>query len=139
MVAIWSFYVDWNSGEGFFEDQLVGKKVKIGDTLELMVVEHDQRCKINTIYPQTAEVNFQILRHVNKQHGGCTGVCVSVLKQEMVNLGDAISILDLVSQQSDFRVQRRIKAEANNSDLFALVVSFATSCRKRTVAWSIAP
>ena len=80
MVSIGSFYVDWNSGEGFLVDQLGGKTLKIGDTLELMAVERDQRCKFITIYPETAEGKLRLLRHVNKQHGCCTGVYACVLK-----------------------------------------------------------
>ena len=39
-----NFVVDWDSTGPFFEDSLVGRLVRIGDMLEVMVVKNDARC-----------------------------------------------------------------------------------------------
>jgi len=88
-----NFYIDWDDKDGFYEDQLVGKKIKIGDTVEMMVIEKDPRCKFITIDPETADTNPRILRHVTKKYGGFAGVYAAVLKEGIINAGDRIEIL----------------------------------------------
>ena len=39
-----NFVVDWDSTGPFYEDSLVGRRVRIGDVLEVMVVKNDARC-----------------------------------------------------------------------------------------------
>jgi len=89
-----NFYVDWDDKGGFYEDELVDKKVKIGNTVELMIVERDPRCKFITIHPETAETDPKLLRHVTKAHEGFAGVYAAVLKEGPVNSGDAVTVLD---------------------------------------------
>ena len=88
-----NFYIDWSDKGGFGEDELVGKKIQIGDTVEMMVIEKDPRCKFITIDPETADTNPSILRHVTKNYGGFAGVYAAVLKEGIVNKGDKIVIL----------------------------------------------
>ena len=89
-----NFYVDWSDGGGFYEDELVGKVVKVGDTVELMVVERDPRCKFITIHPETAETDPALLRHVTKEHEGFAGVYAAVIKEGPVKKGDAIALVE---------------------------------------------
>ena len=87
-----NFYVDWESKNGFYEDTLVGKTIKIGHSLEIKVVERDPRCKMITINPDTAEQNRQILRHVNQVHQRCTGVYGLVVRQGLVSKADEVCV-----------------------------------------------
>ena len=68
-----NFYVDWADEGGFYEDELVGRRVTVGDKVELMVVERDPRCKFITIDPETAETTPALLKHVNKTRDGFAG------------------------------------------------------------------
>ncbi len=89
-----NFYVDWKDKGGFFEDELVGKKVKVGDSVELMVLERDPRCKFITIHPETAETDPKLLKHVTRKHEGFAGVYAAVLKEGPVRAGDSIALAD---------------------------------------------
>lgn len=89
-----NFYVDWDSGGGFCENELIGRKLKIGDSLETIVLGPDPRCKVITIDPETAETSPELLRQVARNHGGCAGVFAGVLSEGAVGTGDAIILLD---------------------------------------------
>jgi uncharacterized protein len=89
-----NFYVDWDSGGGFYEDELVDRKLKIGDSLEVMVLGPDPRCKVITIDPDTAETSHKVLSNVARNHGGCAGVFAGVLSEGTVSSGDAIVLID---------------------------------------------
>ncbi len=86
-----NFYVEWdNQDDPYFEFSLVGKTLKIGDRLELAIVERDPRCKMITLDPDTAEASPKVLRHVARNHGGDAGVFAAVLQDGRVNKGDPI-------------------------------------------------
>ena len=86
-----NFYVQWDDQDDpFFEMTLVGKTLKIGDNLELTIVERDPRCKAITLDPDTAETTPRLLRYLAKKHGGNAGVFAAVLQRGRVNKGDPI-------------------------------------------------
>ena len=89
-----NFYVDWADEGGFYEDELVGRRVTVGDAVELMVVERDPRCKFITIHPETAETTPALLKHVNKTRDGFAGVYAAVIREGPVRTGDAIALAD---------------------------------------------
>lgn len=89
-----NFYVDWDSGGGFFENGLVDRKIRIGDRVELMILELDPRCKTITIDPDTAETQPRLLKHVTRKHGGFAGVFAAVLKEGAARTGDGVHLLD---------------------------------------------
>ncbi|NJN20283.1 MAG: MOSC domain-containing protein [Leptolyngbya sp. RL_3_1] len=86
-------YVDWNEDKPY-EIELVGKRLKIGETLEINVLERDPRCKMITLDPDTAEANPQIIKHVAQAHEGFAGVYGAVLVEGVVKAGDTIQLLD---------------------------------------------
>ena len=88
-----NFYVDWKSANGFYENELVNCRLKIGDRLEIMVRELDPRCKSITIDPDTAETQPRILRHIARKHDGFAGVYAAVLTEGVVRAGDEIWLL----------------------------------------------
>ncbi len=86
-----NFYVEWdNQDDPWFEFSLVGKKLRIGDRLEVTILERDARCKMITLDPDTAEATPKLLRHVSRNHGGDAGVFAAVLRDGRVNKGDPI-------------------------------------------------
>jgi uncharacterized protein YcbX len=89
-----NFYVDWNDAGGFYENELVNRRLKIGDRLEIMVRELDPRCKSITIDPDTAETQPRILKHIARKHDGFAGVYAAVLSEGTVKPGDQIWLLD---------------------------------------------
>ena len=89
-----NFYVEWaNQEDPFFELTLVGKTLKIGDNLELTIVERDPRCKVVTLDPDTAEATPKLLRNLARNHGGNAGVFAVVLQRGQVNKGDPIFMI----------------------------------------------
>ena len=86
-----NFYVEWeNQDDPYFEFSLVGKTLKIGDKLEVMIIERDPRCKMITLDPDTADESPKLLQHVSRNHGGDAGVFAAVLQEGRVNHGDEI-------------------------------------------------
>ena len=86
-----NFYVEWdNQDDPFYELTLAGETLKIGDNLELAIVERDPRCKVITLDPDTAEATPKLLRYLARNHGGNAGVFSVVLQRGRVNRGDPI-------------------------------------------------
>ena len=85
-----NFYVEWEDARPFFEDQLVGRELQIGETVTLQVVKKDGRCVIITLDPDTAASSPQILERVSRGHDGCTGVYGAVLREGIVRVDDPI-------------------------------------------------
>ena len=89
-----NFYVDWNDDAPFYEDGLVGKRLKIGDRCEVFIQKKDPRCKIITVDPTDASVDPKVLQTVAKNHKGCMGVYGVVIREGAVNAGDTISVVE---------------------------------------------
>ena len=86
-----NFYVEWdNQDDPFYEQTLVGKTLKIGDQLELAIVERDPRCTMITLDPDTADSTPKLLQHLARNHDGNAGVFAAVLQRGRVNKGDPI-------------------------------------------------
>lgn len=85
-----NFYVRWDNGKPFYENDLVGAKLRIGEKLTVMVVKKDSRCVIITLDPSTAEASPKVLEAVVKNHANCLGVYGSVLREGIVRAGDAV-------------------------------------------------
>lgn len=89
-----NIYLDLNGGHGFGEDEWVGRKLQIGSTAMIMVLERDPRCKMISLDPETAEHNPEILRHVAQEHETFAGVYGAVLVEGVLKRGDPIDVLD---------------------------------------------
>ncbi len=86
-----NFYVEWdNQDDPFYELSLVGKTLKIGEWLEVVIVERDPRCEMITLDPDTAEATPKLLQHLARKHEGDAGVFAAVLQRGRVNKGDKI-------------------------------------------------
>jgi uncharacterized protein YcbX len=89
-----NIYFDLSSGGGFAEDALVGRRLRIGSSASVMVLERDPRCKMISLDPDTGEHNPEVFRRVAQAHGACAGVYCAVLVEGMLAKGDSIELLD---------------------------------------------
>ncbi len=86
-----NFYVEWeNQEDPFYENSLVGKTLKIGEWLEVIIVGRDPRCSMITLDPDTAEESPKLLQHLARNHAGDAGVFAAVLQRGRVSKGDRI-------------------------------------------------
>ncbi len=88
-----NFYLDLTSGEGFAEDRLVGRSLRIGPKATLAIVDRDSRCMIITLDPETGEKAPAILKTVAQKHEGRAGVYAVVLVEGTVRRGDPVELL----------------------------------------------
>ncbi|MEL6320135.1 MAG: MOSC N-terminal beta barrel domain-containing protein [Cyanobacteria bacterium J06626_14] len=89
-----NLYVSWNPDKPkVYEKELIGKRLKIGDMLEIAVLERDPRCKMITLDPDTSEANPAIIKHVSQSHEGFAGVYGAVLIEGVVKAGDTIELV----------------------------------------------
>lgn len=89
-----NIYFDLDSDKGFGEDELIGRRLRIGQKAEIMVLERDPRCKAISLDPETGEQNPQILKSVAQLHEAHAGVYCAVLVEGVLKPGDSINILD---------------------------------------------
>lgn len=78
---------------GFAEDNLVGRRLRIGSKATMMVLERDPRCKMISLDPDTSEHNPEILRKVVQAHDNFAGVYCAVLVEGLLNKGDLIELV----------------------------------------------
>ena len=89
-----NIYLDLESADGFAEDELVGRSLRIGSRTVIRVLQRDSRCMMITLDPDTAEKNPAILKQVAQSHDGMAGVYGAVLTEGIVRRGDPIELLD---------------------------------------------
>src|SRR5205807_8447230 len=87
-------YVDLTSANGFAENELVGRSVKIGPKVIISILERDSRCVVITLDPDTAEKSPAILKKVAQAHDGMAGVYGAVLVEGMMHKGDSVELLN---------------------------------------------
>ena len=88
-----NIYCNFTSGDGgFAEDNFVGRRLRIGSSAIIMVLERDPRCKMISLDPDTGEHNPEILRKVVKAHDNLAGVYSAVLVEGLLKKGDFIEL-----------------------------------------------
>jgi uncharacterized protein YcbX len=87
-------YVDLTDGQGYDEDQWVGRRLRLGATVEVIVLARDPRCKMITLDPETASAMPDLMRCVSENHGGTAGVYAAVITEGTVHNGDTVTYLD---------------------------------------------
>ena len=87
-------YVELASGQGFGENELIGRSLKIGPKVIVNVLERDPRCVIITLDPDTTEQAPAILKKVAQTHEGMAGVYGAVIVEGMLHKGDSVEVLD---------------------------------------------
>ncbi|OLS22055.1 MAG: hypothetical protein HeimC2_31090 [Candidatus Heimdallarchaeota archaeon LC_2] len=89
-----NFYVQWNNNEAFYEDQLVGKSLQIGNEVVLHIVKSNVRCIIINVDPQSAERDSSIFKTVSQRHDAQFGIYGEIRTCGKVNVGDIIYALE---------------------------------------------
>src|SRR5256886_3889549 len=87
-------YLDLATDDGFAEDELVGRRLRIGSHAVMMVLERDPRCKMISLDPDTGEHNPEVFRKVVPAHGNFAGVYCAVLVEGILTTSDSIELLD---------------------------------------------
>ena len=87
-------YLNLFSDDSFGEDELVGRRLRIGPHAEVMILERDPRCKMISLDPETGEHNPEVLRQVAKAHAAYAGVYAAVLVEGILTQSDSIELLD---------------------------------------------
>jgi uncharacterized protein YcbX len=87
-------YVDLTSANGFAENELVGRSVRIGSKVIITILERDPRCVIITLDPDTGEQAPAILKKVAQAHDGMAGVYGAVMVEGMLHKGDSVEVID---------------------------------------------
>jgi uncharacterized protein YcbX len=82
-----------SESSGFAEDNLVGRRLRIGSRATIMVLERDPRCKMISLDPDTGEHNPEVLRKVGKAHGNFAGVYCAVLVEGLLKKDDLIELV----------------------------------------------
>jgi len=89
-----NIYLNLASDYGFAEDELVGRKLRIGSSAVIIVLERDPRCKMISLDPDTGEHNPEVLRKVAQAHATFAGVYCAVLVEGILKESDSIELLD---------------------------------------------
>lgn len=87
-------YIDLASGDGFAEDELVGRQLRLGPKAVVAVLERDPRCRMISLDPDTGEHNPEVLRKVAQAHGAFAGVYCAVLVEGILSVGDSVEVVD---------------------------------------------
>lgn len=89
-----NFYIEWDNGKPYYEDNLVGTSLRIGEKFTFTVVQNNLRCAIITLDPETAQATPEVGKLVARNHGNCFGVYGSVLREGIVFHGDSVFSYD---------------------------------------------
>jgi uncharacterized protein len=89
-----NFYIDWKDPKPFLEDDLLGKTIRIGETVTLKVISKNGRCPVINVDPQTGESNPEVLKKAGRNHQGNVGVYAAVIEPGIVRDGDDVFLLD---------------------------------------------
>ena len=89
-----NIYLDLITSDGFAEDGLVGRSLRIGSKVAVAILQRDARCMMITLDPDTGEKKAAILKKVAQAHDGMAGVYGAVLVEGMLHKGDPVELLD---------------------------------------------
>jgi uncharacterized protein len=87
-------YVDLTASEGFAEDALVGRSLRIGSKAVVSILQRDARCMMITLDPDTSERTPAVLKTVAQAHQGMAGVYGAVIVEGMLHKGDSVELLE---------------------------------------------
>jgi hypothetical protein len=87
-------YLDLGTAGGFSENAFVGRKIRFGSKVVVLVVARDPRCQMITLDPDTAASNPEVLRNVTRAHDRMAGVYAAVVAEGVIRVDDAVEVLD---------------------------------------------
>jgi uncharacterized protein YcbX len=89
-----NLYVELESGNGFGEEEFVGRTLRIGAKAAIAVTQRDSRCKMITLDPDTAEANPEVMKPLARDHEGKAGVYGVVVAEGIIRPGDEVVLRD---------------------------------------------
>ncbi len=78
---------------GFIEDEVAGRRIRIGTDAVVRITERDPRCRIITLDPGTGEAMPALMRHVARVHDGKVGVYGVTERPGPLAVGDPVLLL----------------------------------------------
>ncbi|MGE8207628.1 MOSC domain-containing protein [Heyndrickxia sp. NPDC080065] len=78
----------------FVEEKWFGRRVRIGNEVEIELKRHCERCMIITVNPESAERDSTLLKTVVKERNNHFGVYASVIKTGEIHVGDEVLLLE---------------------------------------------
>lgn len=85
-----NLYVEWENDRPFYEEELVERIIRIGDTVRIQINKKDPRCIIINVDPSNGTKDPAVLKYVGKNRGGNIGVYAVTIRQGLVKKGDPI-------------------------------------------------
>lgn len=85
--------LDTAEQEGVPEATWVGRRLRIGDTLEVEVAQRTKRCVMVNAAQPGLPADRDVLRGVAAHHDLCLGVYADVIRPGRVSTGDAVTLL----------------------------------------------
>jgi uncharacterized protein YcbX len=82
--------VRWDNDQPYYEDDLIGHELQIGDTVILKLVKKDERCVMITLDPETAAPSPTVLHTVALRHQGVYG---AVLREGIVRINNPVHLI----------------------------------------------
>jgi uncharacterized protein YcbX len=89
-----NFYIETERSEPFNEDALVGKTVRLGETVRVAITERDKRCAMVTLAPHGSTPVTPVLAAIANLNETYAGVYGSVLTPGEVREGDPVTVED---------------------------------------------
>jgi uncharacterized protein YcbX len=87
-----NLYLDIAGGDGYEEQDWVGRVLHVGETARIAITEPDQRCAMITLHPATAEAAPAVLAAVARLHANRAGVYGVVLTPGLIRTGDPVHL-----------------------------------------------
>jgi uncharacterized protein len=88
-----NFYARWERDEPFWEDDLLGRELQIGEIVTLQIVKKNARCVMINLDPETAASSPVVFEKVAREHAGLAGVYGAVLREGIVRTDDPIYLV----------------------------------------------
>jgi len=79
-------------GAAYFEDDLVGRTIRIGATVRVRIDKRDQRCVITNLDPRTNAKDPRVLKTLGRERDACFGVYGTVVATGAIAVGDALVV-----------------------------------------------
>ncbi len=87
------FREDRGFAQGFVEDALVGRRLRIGEHAVVRITERDPRCRIIALDPNSGEAMPTLMRHVARAHDGKVGIYGVTEVPGPLAVGDPVLLL----------------------------------------------
>ncbi|WP_407271144.1 MOSC domain-containing protein [Radiobacillus sp. PE A8.2] len=89
-----NLFISLKDKQPFVEEEWMGRRIRIGNQVEMEFVGHCVRCMIITVDPENAERDSSLHKTIIKENNNNFGVYASVIKTGDVHVDDEVHLLD---------------------------------------------